>query len=179
MMHVMTPEESAAYNIRTFRRVRPGTIISICFNDYRNEVAICEEVVSDLKIRVAYINIDILQKLPEVQMLEFSEVYLINILKEKAVEVTASQDWTHVTITSSSPTTYKSLNSFGKPDDCFDALRNEYQELDQQIRSFNTSTGPGKLFQLTLWAEIEEVEDFFLQRGWKTFDINRPPTFGF
>lgn len=171
----MTPEDVAAHDLRLFRRIRPGTVFSFLKN-YQQEIAICKKLIDNSTLEVIFISEELFDTMPSPQKLSFSEVEMINILKENGVEITASHSWKYISLRDLSDVrSHVSLHQYGTPDDCFAALKENFSELESQISSMMTEQGPGKLYKLVVSSDLEEVKNFLMGRGWET--LKPPPEF--
>ena len=93
-------------------------------------------------------------------------------MKEKAVSVSASANWQHINIYDNGrvgPSGHAAM-SRNDSDDCLNELKQSFDVLDSSINSMHTMGKPGRLFSLTLSANIEEIKSFLISRGWQ--DLN-------
>jgi hypothetical protein len=172
VVQMLTPEESAARDLRIFSQIHPGTIFAYSTNDHQHEVAICKSRISDDKIEVAVIDLSIFDAAAKAQTLEFSEIQLINIQKEVSIEVSASQNWTFVSLRDKANySNYKSLSHHPESDDFLDELKASFNVVDVQI----TSMGNSKLFTVAVATDIITITKFLLQRDWA--ELSNPPGF--
>ena len=169
----MSPEESAAHNLRVFRRVRPGTIFSITFEkDFHQEIMICSKVLDSSTLQTGSLTEAAFEKPLPKEKLTFSDISLINILKEKAVSVNATASWQDINIYDNGrvgPSGHAAMTR-NDADDCLDELKQNFDVLDSSINSMNVAGKPGRLFSLTLSADIEEIKSFLASRGWQDFN---------
>ena len=163
----MSPEESAAHNLRVFRRIRPGTIFSVTYeNDYHREIMVCSKVIDSSTLEAGKLSINAFEAPLQKEKLLFAEIALVNILKENAVSISASASWNLINIYDEGRLAHATMSSV-ESDDCFDEIKHAFEVLTSNIQTMNVNNKQGRLFTATLSASIADVKSFLALRGWQ------------